>query len=225
MVYTYTIPRGPIAAMYSSPGPCYPLPGLVGYSFHDPRSVHNKGPQWSFGIKHGKFRDECSPGPCYLPSTKIYRNGRDGTPHYSLYSRPRDNTLFAVPGPGAYAPEKTVNFAYTRAPAYVFGLRHRQRSFDDNPGPNKYCLDPMLCKTIRSTKPAAPCFSLTGKSKIGGFHEDLQKTPGPGTYTVIGPDVIKDKNPQYSMTSRHEMPGDTTRKPGPGAYSPEQVKN
>ena len=67
MVYNYTKPRGPIAAMYSSPGPCYGLPGLVGQKSHDPRSVHNKGAAYPFGVRHGKFRDDCSPGPCYYP--------------------------------------------------------------------------------------------------------------------------------------------------------------
>jgi hypothetical protein len=65
MVYNYTKPRGPIAAMYSSPGPCYGLPGLVGQKTHDPRSLHNKGPAYPFGVRHGKFKDDCSPGPCY----------------------------------------------------------------------------------------------------------------------------------------------------------------
>jgi hypothetical protein len=33
----------------------------------------------------------------------------------------------------------------------------------------------MLGKTVQSSKKQAPCFSLTGRSKIGSFHEDLQK--------------------------------------------------
>ena len=71
--YNYTRPRQPIAAMFSSPGPCYGLPGLVGQQQHDTRSVHRKYPAWNFGIRHGKFRDDCSPGPCYFPDPKIYR--------------------------------------------------------------------------------------------------------------------------------------------------------
>lgn len=51
-----TKPRGPIAAMYNSPGPCYALPTLVGQPGHDFRSVHNKKPAWVFGIRHGKFQ-------------------------------------------------------------------------------------------------------------------------------------------------------------------------
>ncbi len=89
MVYNYTKPRGPIAAMHGSPGPCYALPGMTGHPTHDPRSVHNKAPAYSFGTKHGKLVEDASPGPCHLPEAKVYRYGADGTPHYSLYSRPK----------------------------------------------------------------------------------------------------------------------------------------
>jgi len=45
MVYEYTKPRMPIAAMYASPGPCYGLPSLVG------RTVCNGDPRWLLGVK------------------------------------------------------------------------------------------------------------------------------------------------------------------------------
>lgn len=134
MVYNYTKPRGPIAAMYSSPGPCYGLPGLVGQKQHDPRSVHNKGPAYPFGVRHGKFRDDCSPGPAHFPNAKIYRNGPDGTPHYSLYSRPNDLRGFKTPGPGAYSPEKSGEQSKHHAPVFSFGTRHAQRRSDNTPG-------------------------------------------------------------------------------------------
>jgi hypothetical protein len=223
MVYNYTKPRGPIAAMYSSPGPCYGLPGLVGQNQHDPRSVHNRGASYSFGIRHGKWRDDSSPGPCYLPNAKIYRDGMDGTPHYSLYGRQRGTTSFKTPGPGAYTPEKSGPSAMYRPPAYSFGTRHRHRRTDNSPAANSYCLPGMLGGTVQSGKRQAPCYSLTGRSKTGSFHEDLQKTPGPGCYHTTDPQIYKDKSPQYSMTSRNIMPGDGTQKPGPGAHSPEKV--
>jgi hypothetical protein len=50
------------------------------------------------------------------------------------------------------------------------------------------------------------------------------QTPGPGTYNTTEPQIYKDKSPQFSMTSRNVMPGDTTQKPGPGAHSPENVR-
>ena len=175
MVYNYTKPRGPIAAMYSSPGPCYPLPGLVGQRTHDPRSVHNRGPAYCFGIRHGKYREESSPGPCYLPDSKIYRDGRDGTPHYSLYSRPRDSTLFKTPGPGAYSPEVSGPTSKYQPPKYSFGIRHRHRRSDNTPAANSYTLPNMLGATVQSKKRQAPVYSMTGRSKTGSFHEDLQR--------------------------------------------------
>jgi len=224
MVYNYTKPRGRIAAMDSSPGPApYKLPGLVGQPSHDPRSVHERRPAYPFGIKHGKFADDCSPGPAYLPDAKIYRDGMDGTPHYSLYSRNKDLAGFNVPGAGAYKPESTGQMGYYRHPAYSFGTRHRHRKSDNTPASNSYSLPGMTGQTKQSGKKQAPCYSMTGRSKIGGFHEDLKKTPGPGAYNTTDPSTFKDKRPLYSMTSRNVMPGDGTQKPGPGAHSPERV--
>jgi len=225
MVYNYTKPRGPIAAMYSSPGPCYALPGLVGQQSHDPRSVHNKRPAYVFGIRHGKFKEDSSPGPCYYPNTKVFRDGIDGTPQYSLYSRPKDGTCFRTPGPGAYMPENAGTIAYIKCPQYSFGTRHNNRRSDNTPAANMYTLPGMLGATKESRKLQAPCYSLTGRSKTGSFHEDLQKTPGPGTYNTTEPSVNRNRCPVYSMTSRNPMPGDNTKKPGPGAHSPERCMN
>lgn len=134
MVYEYVRSRGPIAAMYSSPGPCYALPGLVGQKGHDPRSRHSIAAAYPFGVRHGKWRDDCSPGPCYLPNPKIYRNGSDGTPHYSLYGRPKDSSSFQTPGPGAYSPEKAGPSSKPMPSHYSFGSRHRHRRTDNSPG-------------------------------------------------------------------------------------------
>ena len=146
MVYNYTKPRGPIAAMYSSPGPCYGLPGLVGQNTHDPRSVHHKGPAYPFGIRHGKWRDDASPGPCYLPQAKCYRDGMDGAPHYSLYSRQRENLGFKTPGPGAYSPEASGPLSKYEAPKYSFGIRHRHRRTDNTPGKFHYNVFTLILK-------------------------------------------------------------------------------
>ena len=136
MVYTQTVPRGPISAMYSTPGPAYALPGIIGQKDHDPRSVYFKGAAYSFGLKSGKFKDECSPGPAYYPNPKITREGKDGTPAYSLYSRHADKLNFNVPGPGAYKPEENavMETAYNKQPAYTFGIKHKSRGSDNNPG-------------------------------------------------------------------------------------------
>jgi hypothetical protein len=51
--------------------------------------------------------------------------------------------------------------------------------------PNAYGLPGMLGKTVQSVKKQAPMFTITGRSKHGGFDEDLQRTPGPGKYLFI----------------------------------------
>jgi len=81
----------------------------------------------------------------------------------------------------------------------------------------------MLGKTVQSVKKQAPMYTLTGRSKRGGFDEDLQRTPGPGAYNIVKSSTYKQEQPHYSMIARNEMPGDTTQKPGPGNYSPEKV--
>ena len=139
MVYQRTIPRGPISAMYSTPGPAYGLPSLTGQNEHDPRSIHNRGPAYSFGLKSGKFKDECSPGPVYYPNSRITREGRDGTPAYSLYSRHADKNNSKTPGPGQYKPEDkgVMETAFYKQPAYTFGIKHHHRGTAANPGKTK----------------------------------------------------------------------------------------
>ncbi|KAH8864766.1 Outer dense fiber protein 3-B [Schistosoma japonicum] len=219
MVYNYTKPRGPIAAMYSSPGPCYSLPSLVGFPNHDPRSNHLRGAQWSFGVRHGKFNDDCSPGPCYYPDSKVLRDGKDGTPHYSLYSRQKESLIFSNPGPGAYTPENSDLSVFNKAPAYSLSSRNKEFKVDDVPGPNRYNIDPMLGKTVRSQKQSAPAYSLSSRTKLFGAAE----TPGAGAYNVTDLNLYHEAAPKYSVTGRNQLPTDTTRKPGPWAYYPERV--
>ncbi|XP_072551595.1 ciliary microtubule associated protein 1B [Salminus brasiliensis] len=213
-------PRGPIAALYGSPGPKYALPGVTGMNFHDPRK--RKAPGFSFGTRHRQFSPSCSPGPGHLVPSNITRVGRDGTPAYSLYSRPKDPQLFQTPGPGRYSPERAGMITYYSSPAYSLSGRSKGFRRDQSPGPAAYMLPSVLGPNTVS-KTSAPNFSFTGRSKIGSFHEDLQKTPAPGTYRVVDPSIYSPRSPQYSITGRNSMPGDTTTKPGPGAHHPEQV--
>ena len=75
---------------------------------------------------------------------------------------------------------------------------------------------------VKLPQASAPAYSMTSRHGIGGFSEDLKKTPGPGTYRPIDPSVYRYRQPSYSMTGRNIQPGDSTRKPGPGAHSPEK---
>lgn len=223
MDYKYTIPRGPIAAQFGSPGPCYGLPGLTGKQRHDPRSVHYCNPAYPFGVRHGKMRDECGPGPAYFPNPRYSNKGPDGTPQYSLYGRKDADLKTTTPGPAAYSTQNIPPPDHPRQPAYTFGTRRRSRRTDDTPGPNRYEADPMTGKTVRSGKRTGPSHSLKGRTQVGAFHEDLAKTPGPGHYGTTEPQTYKEKSPQYSITGKNQPPGDSTQKPGPGAYKPESV--
>ena len=57
----------------------------------------------------------------------------------------------------------------------------------------------MVGTTRQSGKTQAPMYSLTGRSKIGGFHEDLKKV---STITMIL--IIRDKNiDQHGLVGKH----------------------
>ncbi|XP_027017123.1 outer dense fiber protein 3-B [Tachysurus fulvidraco] len=213
-------PRGPIAALYSGPGPKYALPGVTGQNDHDPRKW--KAPAYSFGIPYRYNRESGTPGPSYLIPSNITRTGRDGNPAYSIYSRPKDVKLFQSPGPGTYRPEKAEVSCFYSAPSYSLSARTDLFHKDQTPGPATYTLPPVLgpgsvCKR------SAPSISLSGRSRIGSFHEDLKKTPGPASYRVVDPDIYRSKSPQYSLIGRSSLPGDAIQNPGPGTYYPEKV--
>ncbi|XP_026107434.1 outer dense fiber protein 3-B-like [Carassius auratus] len=213
-------PRGPIAAMYNSPGPTYALPGATGINNHDPRM--QKGPAFSFGTRHRGLQTNSSPGPSYLVPSNITRVGRDGTPAYSVYGRPKDIKPFQTPGPGSYSPENATKTTYYLAPAFSLSARTKLFRNDQTPGPAAYMLPPVLGPRVVN-KASAPNVSFCSRSVIGSFHEDLRKTPGPGTYQVVDSCVYKHKSPEYSITGRNFTPGDFTKKPGPGAHHPEKV--
>ncbi|ELU06431.1 hypothetical protein CAPTEDRAFT_182924 [Capitella teleta] len=221
MVYVYTVPRVPVAASEKGPGPAqYTLPTLIGSKYHTP--THTKQPGWNFGVRHKDLDNvDRSPGPVYLLGPKVSRFGNSGEPHYSLSMRTQSMKPANYPPPGTYNPQFTTGVQ--KAPAYTFGKRTMHRSMEKNPAPNSYRLPALIGSTVESGKKAAPIYSMVGRCKIGGFSEDLQKTPGPGTYKVTQPNSYRNCQPAYSMTSRNMMPGDTTKKPGPGAHSPEKV--
>lgn len=226
MVYEYTKPRGPVAAMYSSPGPCYALPSLIGPAGLDPRSTQEKAPAYQFGVKHREYSTDNSPGPVYSlpPLNKSHKNA---PPVWSLASRqfPPSEAKLNVPGPGAYDLRSSVKHSSETAPAYTFGLRAKGRKSDTAPAPNNYSL-PQIVGHKHVTKSSAPQYTMTGRSRIGGFDEDLKKTPGPCAYNLSeSTNSFKTKAPIYSITSRTYMPEDATVKPGPGAHSLDSALN
>lgn len=212
-----------IAARERGPGPGrYGLPSTCGYTKHD-FSKHMK-PAYSFGcrLENSMFKKDCSPGPGYFIDSKITKAGMDGTASYSILGRQKDPNTFRTPAPGTYSPEKVHPQGERHAPVYSMAARTRYRKRDATPSANSYTLPSLLGSKV-PTKHSSASHSMTGRAKTGGFSEDLAKTPGPGRYQTTHPNTVKNKAPQYSMLSRSYMPGDSTRKPGPGAHSPEKV--
>lgn len=212
-------PRGPIAALYSSPGPKYGLPTNVGFTLHDPSRY--RAPAYSFGTRRFQEQESCSPGPGYLVPPNMTMRGKDWIPAYSIYGRPRDIMPFMTPGPGRYSPEKAGRLAYPSAPMYSLASRTKDFENDQTPGPAAYGLPAMIGPKVVG-KPTAPNYSIYGRSMIGSFYEDLSKTPGPCNYRLVDTSIYKNRPPHYSMLARNMPPGDNTKKPGPGAYSPEK---
>ncbi|KAM6301746.1 ciliary microtubule associated protein 1A-like [Podargus strigoides] len=212
-------PRGPVAALFKSPGPKYGLPSNVGYNLHDPS--RNRAPAYSFGLRRDGQEKQRSPGPRYLlpPGTTV--KGKAGTPAFSICGRPRDMKPFCTPGPGHYSPEKAERATFPSAPACSLRSRTRHCASQQTPGPAAYKLPPMLGPRV-ITKSSAPNYSMPGRSNVGTFNQDLCKTPGPGNYNPVSTNVYKQRAPQYSIPTRNAILRDTTIKPSPNAYYPQQ---
>ncbi|XP_034767972.2 outer dense fiber protein 3-like protein 2 [Acipenser ruthenus] len=213
-----------IAARERGPGPGrYGLPPTIGFIGHD--FTRATGPAYSF---HGRMSNamyfvDSSPGPRYYIDAKVTRFGRDGTPAYSMLGRIRDSSAFQTPGPGAYSPENALHLnRQQRPPSYTMGSRTRYRTTDTVPAPNKYTL-PVLLGSRVPTKPASASYTVSGRTKSGGYSEDLSRTPGPGRYNSTDPSTYLPRQPAFSMLGRYELPSDATKKPGPGTHSPEKV--
>ncbi|XP_065072099.1 ciliary microtubule associated protein 1A-like [Rhopilema esculentum] len=213
--------RPTIAAKVRGPGPAkYGLPGLVGYNSHDPTKRRN--PAFSFGKRFIIKPIEKSPGPCYRIPNFLTKTGKDTAPSYSLYGKPKEQSNFLTPAPGNYKPEKYPIPNDRKAPSYSFGGRTTHARQDDWPAANAYTL-PSLIGPNCIVKPSAAAHSISGRPVIGAYWEDLQKTPGPGTYRGWNIKVILKNNPAYSITGRNFDGQEKSFTPGPGAYSPEKV--
>ncbi|NXW59356.1 ODF3A protein, partial [Eurystomus gularis] len=217
-------PRGPIAALYSSPGPKYGLPTNVGYRLHDPS--RSRAPAYSFGARVGGREQERSPGPTYLLPPGTTAKGKDGIPAFSIYSRPRDLLPIHTPGPGAYSPERAGRVAFPSAPACSLRSRTRMGTCQQTPGWGAERCGTKVPRVLgRQGAGDLGCWGY-GEPGCWGARGPVTlcpQTPGPCRYSVVDADVYKRRAPQYSMLARNALPGDNSTKPGPGAYSPEQV--
>jgi beta-lactam-binding protein with PASTA domain len=101
------------------------------------------------------------------------------------------------------------------------GVKTRDAKPSDTPAPSAYGAPSALGTTYNAKQKSAPTYSMGARLKKGGFSDDIKKTPAPGTYNADP--VHKKRSPAYSMSSRNFGPQDRTKKPGPGAHSPEKV--
>ncbi|VEL27443.1 unnamed protein product [Protopolystoma xenopodis] len=140
MVYAYTKPRGPIAAMYNSPGPVYLLPPLLGSSSHshkhDPRSTHPTAPSWTLGSRLAASQTTGGegPGPVYSVPGGLTRYG-DASEHRatSIFSRPPEIKPLETPGPNAYNIDPASKLVFSMTPAFSCSGRLDGRTSDEVP--------------------------------------------------------------------------------------------
>jgi len=212
-----------IAARERGPGPGrYALPSTVGEKNHD-FSKHKK-PAYSMGMRldNDKYSKNTSPGPKYGIDPRVTRSGNEGAPKYTISGRNNDLDIFKSPGPGTYDNHKVHPQGQRRAPAYSMSQRTKYRKEDSVPAANAYNV-PHLIGPKLANKKSNPSYSMTARTNVNSFSEDLAKTPGPAKYGRTSNNLVKNKQPAYSMQGRNQMPGDETRKPGPGAHYPERV--
>ncbi|CAG2055957.1 unnamed protein product [Timema podura] len=86
--------------------------------------------------------------------------------------------------------------------------------------PNVYNIPGVLGQTREGNKKQAPSFTISGRQKE--HLDDRVLTPGPGTYDSAKSEFTKSRSPAYSISSRYQLPSDSTQKPGPGAHYPEK---
>ena len=75
---------------------------------------------------------------------------------------------------GQYSPEKCHPPHEKRAPCFTIKTRTKYSFKDPTPSPNSYSLPPQIGPKVVSAQ-SAPAYSLSARSAIGGFSEDLQK--------------------------------------------------
>lgn len=219
-----TIPRGPIEAMEKGPGPArYALPPAIGGKNHDLRKW--QAPVYSLSGITRPFKGDGVPGPNkYEIKSDLTRKGKDGTPRYSLASRNKDLKRDNFPSASHYKTENVWPQGERKRPSYTMGARVRYTQRENVPGPNNYTLPVLIGpKIMTSTKRGGPSYTMSDRSNIRSYSEDLAKTPGPAQYGATENNNYLKKQPQYTLQGRSKLPKDHTQKPGPGAHRPEGV--
>ncbi|KAL6254230.1 hypothetical protein P5V15_014848 [Pogonomyrmex californicus] len=177
------------------PGPVYKLPTLIGYSNHDPSRHRN--PAYSIRARTDLTKPFIGPGPRYN-IRHLTKFGTDNPPAYTIRGRRTWKLPNHTPGPGAYSPELCPPMNHSRrTPAYSIKSRYITKFLDEGPGPNSYLLPTCI-------GPKVPDKSVQGAFSIG--HRRISDGiigPGPAAYNKINYDIIKRRNPAYSLKGRH----------------------
>jgi len=211
-----TVPRKPIEAMERGPGPArYGLPPAIGEKQHDLRKW--RAPAYSLSGITRPHKGTGVPGPShYSVKTELTRKGKDGTPRYSLASRNKDQKRDNFPSAASYKTENVWPQGERKRPSYTMGARVRYTQRENVPGPNEYQLPVLIGpKITTSTKRGGPSYSMSERSNIRSYAEDLAKTPGPARYGATENNNYLKKQPQYTLAGRSKLPTDNTLKPGP----------
>nr|CAH8865994.1 unnamed protein product [Trichobilharzia regenti] len=159
--YKYTKPRVPIGAMYTSPGPIYMLPTLIGEKNHDTRSTHPKAPAYSLGKPLEELTVERSPGPAaYAQNSKLSNTGEAYSPKYTITGIQKPLKLGQRPGPADYDVQPAKKVVFPGIPAYPMGTRLKELKTDDKPAPNAYSLPP---PSTQSDIVTAPKYTMAGR--------------------------------------------------------------
>lgn len=248
--WTPTKRRGPISSDFKTPGPgAFTIPSTIGDRASTNVTKGQKAPSFTFGTKPEEKRDLFVPGPGTYNIAGLSEKGKDtvsaptmapklrepegfktpapgaynpekaeqcvlsASPMYTFGSKIRDPKPADIPAPGTYCPEKSDTVLAT-TPAYTFGIKHKDLRPDDVPAPGAYC--PERADTVLAVTPAYTFGTKPKDAKPDDF-------PAPGKYNVPGTDTYKNKSPAYTLSYRTNIPSDHTKKPGPGAHSPERV--
>ncbi len=127
-----------------------------------------------------------------------------------MHIKPKDPKSFVTPAPGAYNPDGADKDVKAAAPKYSFGIKTKDGKPREIPAPNAY--------TVGKSKDS-PAYSLASRPKDAKAYV----TPAPGAYESSEVNHYKSKAPAFSLSTRYNVPSDTSLKPGPGAYMPEKV--
>ncbi|XP_035732968.1 outer dense fiber protein 3-like isoform X1 [Vespa mandarinia] len=200
-----------VDCLTKGPGPVYKLPPLVGYVGHDP-SKH-RGPAYSIRFRVGLSDKTVGPGPRYNIN-KLTKFGLDKPPAYTIAIKYPDTILSLGPGPGAYAPEQCLPMNHNRrAPAYTIKSKGQPLQIIEGPGPNAYTIPTCI-------GPKIPDMRTQAAYTIGAYYEPPLESlgPGPAAYADLNQNVIKKRNPAYSLKWRHDL-SEGYISPGP-RYNP-----